>query len=501
MQTRCIRKPACLVSLALLAGMTAVSPARGDGKEKEKEKEGETQSAISASAPCAALDREVSRAYRGVFYENDFSYLEQPCLEASDPRDEVVQASDALKEIELAPRLRLSLGGETRLRFHHEDGIGGSRLDGLDNDFLLSRVRSYADLEVTEYFRGFVEVIDARQAGGDLPPRGIEVVRDDVLNGFGEFRLPLEDGKAFVRAGRQEILLGAQRLVSPLDWGNTRRSFDGFRAGFAQGDVKITGWFVNPREIREKSSRRAENKDFSGLYASWTGLPGQTIEAYAMNLDTDPAAGEGGSLWTFGTRGAGSFGALNWEIETAVQTGSHEGADVSAHMITAGLGADLESLTGLRSDFWLYYDRASGDGDPNDGEHNTFNQLFPLAHAYFGFMDLVGRQNIEALSFKWSYRPHRLLQLHVAGHDFALEDARDALYNAGGAPIRRDLTGAAGSDVGREIDLVARITPARWLSLEIGYSRFFSGDFIDATNGPGVSGDADFFQSSLTLRY
>jgi len=490
------RKAVCLLAAALL-----YSPMTAHSKDEKETEDNEQSAALSGTQRCEGVTGQVSGAYKGVFYENDFGYLEGDCLDSGDPRDAVAKASDALKEIPLASRIRLSIGGEVRLRFHHEDGIGGSRLDGLDNDFLLSRVRSYANIEITEYFRGFVEVIDARQAGGDLPPRGIEVVRDDVLNGFGEIRLPLENGRVFARAGRQELLLGAQRLVSPLDWGNTRRSFDGFRAGYAQGDFKLTGWFTNPREIRNKSSRRGEKKDFSGVYAGWTGLPGQTIEAYAMNLDTDAAAGPHGNLWTLGARGQGGIGDLRWEIETAVQTGTHEGDDVSAHMVTAGLGADLESLTGLRSDFWIYYDRASGDGDPNDGEHNTFNQLFPLAHAYLGFMDLIGRQNIEALSFKWSYRPHSMLRLHLAGHDFSLENARDALFNAGGAAIRRDPTGAAGTDVGREIDITARLTPLRWLSLEFGYSRFFAGNFIEATNGPGVSGDADFFQTSLTVRY
>jgi hypothetical protein len=27
--------------------------------------------------------------------------------------------------------------------------------------------------------------------------------------------------------GRQELLYGAQRLISPLDWANTRRTFEG----------------------------------------------------------------------------------------------------------------------------------------------------------------------------------------------------------------------------------------------------------------------------------
>ena len=43
-------------------------------------------------------------------------------------------------------------------------------------------------------------------------------------------------------------------------------------------------------------------------------------------------------------------------------------------------------------------DIASGDDDPTDGDLETFNQLFPLGHAYFGYIDVIGRQNIIDVS-------------------------------------------------------------------------------------------------------
>lgn len=49
---------------------------------------------------------------------------------------------------------------------------------------------------------------------------------------------------------------------------------------------------------------------------------------------------------------------------------------------------------------WAWYDFASGDSDPTDGEIGAFNQLFPLGHKYFGFLDLMARQNIHDLNYQ-----------------------------------------------------------------------------------------------------
>ncbi len=459
--------------------------------------------ADETAEPCPAAGA-VAAAYGGVFYDNRFSYLDEPCPEGpdrADPRDGVRRVTDRLKAIPLSTWAALALGGELRLRYHNEDGIGSTRLDGRDDEFLLTRMRAYADARIGRYLRGYVEIIDARKSGGRLPPRGIEVVRGDILNGFGEIAAPLAGGRVFLRGGRQELLFGAQRLVSPLNWGNTRRNFDGIRGGYRTARFAIDVWFTNPRVIRARDRDRNGRTDFSGVYASWTGLPGQTLEAYALNLDTDPQAGAGSNFWTFGIHGKGRLGPLLWETEDMLQTGTLKGLDFHASSLTVGLGADLAALLPRPATLWIHYDRASGDNDPGDARARTFQQLFPLAHAYFGAMDLVARQNIAAVSARFMVKPLPRLTMLAVFHHFSLAAASDALYNAGGIAIRRDPGGRAGRDVGRELDLIARLAPRSWLDLELGYARFRAGGFVTATNGPGVGGNADFLYLQSVFRF
>jgi len=98
-------------------------------------------------------------------------------------------------------------------------------------------------------------------------------------------------------------------------------------------------------------------------------------------------------------------------------------------------------------------------------------------------------------------KPHKRFKFAVAAHQFRLAESSDALYNAGGAVIRQDLTGAAGRDVGAEIDITATAQLLDNVDLEVGSSHFFDGDFIDASNAVGAAGDSDFLYAQLRVRF
>ena len=111
----------------------------------------------------------------------------------------------------------------------------------------------------------------------------------------------------------------------------------------------------------------------------------------------------------------------------------------------------------VRPRVYAGFDYANGDADPADGRRRTFDQLFPLAHAYLGFMDLVGRQNIVAVSGGISFAPADRVGATFSGHHFSRAETTDALYNAGGRVVRAGQAGTARS-VGSEIDVTINFT-------------------------------------------
>lgn len=116
-------------------------------------------------------------------------------------------------------------------------------------------------------------------------------------------------------------------------------------------------------------------------------------------------------------------------------------------------------------------------------------------------MDLVGRQNIRDLNLLATVSPTQRTNLLLWYHIFHLAQARDALYNASGTPIRISPTSSAGTYVGQELDLLLQFVVNPRADVLFGYSHFFAGSFLKATNPIGVSGNADFYYSQWSWRF
>src|SRR4030095_7884625 len=83
--------------------------------------------------------------------------------------------------------------------------------------------------------------------------------------------------------------------------------------------------------------------------------------------------------------------SVEFEWEGAGQFGSVGNGSVAAGMFTAVLGYTAPVHWSPR--VYLEFDYASGDKSPG-GSVGTFNQLYPNAHPFLGYIDYIGRQNI-----------------------------------------------------------------------------------------------------------
>ena len=86
----------------------------------------------------------------------------------------------------------------------------------------------------------------------------------------------------------------------------------------------------------------------------------------------------------------------------------------------------------------------------------------------------------------------------MAYHAFWLSNRKDALYNAGAAPGRRDPTGHSGREVGQELDLTVEWKLDVHAKLLFGYSHFWDSDLITNT---GPSEDADLFYVQYQFKF
>ncbi len=452
----------------------------GDGCGKKKAK----------ANPCA-------KSHKGVFYANDFSYLNDPGYNGS-------CLGDALK---LLPVGRcgqwgtVDFGGQLRLRYHNEVGMGQNlvnpvglrRFEDTQNDFLLTRLRLYTNWRVNDRIRFFAEGIlaDVSDDNGKYAPRGIDRNYGDFLNLFVDVKLT---DSTTVRVGRQELIYGVERTVSPLDWANTRRTFEGVKVMWNKGDWAIDGFYTNFVPPNANDFDEADyDRSFYGAYGTYRGWENAGMDFYYLGYDNQSAAtatpGSGEfSLHTLGLRLNGSIDNWLWEVEGGPQFGRQSalGRDHRAIFATAGLGRKLVDHS-WNPTLWFYYDYASGDD--GTGAYGGFNQLFPLAHKYLGFIDAIQRSNVESPNLLLTMKPTKKLSLLFWYYHFMSAEA-SAVPAIGGQPTQN-----TSKDLGDELDIIAKYGISARSNVLLGYSHFWRGNKL---TGPQ---DADFVYMQWTTNF
>jgi hypothetical protein len=161
----------------------------------------------------------------------------------------------------------------------------------------------------------------------------------------------------------------------------------------------------------------------------------------------------------------------------------------------------------------LEYAHGSGDHNPTDDKHETFENLYPTNHKFYGYMDFVSLQNIHDVRASFTLKPHKQVSLALEGHAFWLANTSDNFYNVGGAPRGGVAATPLGNGyginpgysayVGSEVDLIAGWAITRYAQLEAGYGHFFTGDYVDSSlSNPNFgSQDANFVYVQLNITF
>jgi hypothetical protein len=407
--------------------------------------------------------------------------------------------------------LSLSIGGSMRVRYENKinAAFGGTTQTAptKDDDYFLERAYIHADIRYLSYVRLFVEGEFAYLDGNQRFPAPTPFPSDDndlhqVFIDISPFNYA-KDGFGFtLRLGRQELLFDKQKLVGPLDWANTRRTWDGGSAMFQWEQFKAELFWVRPVVVNPKWLDTTDgdtnfigtylthplfNKDnnFSlfTYYLNRSRNTKSTFSPGATEFNPDLRAGDtdrvtiGGRVW--GKWDVTSSGFVDYDAEGGAQVGRLAQNDILAGYFSGELGYTFSNVWG-KPRISGGFDYASGDNG-RDHQSNTFDQLFPTGHMYLGYLDFIGRQNIIAENITLAVNPTPQLKLWTSWHYFCLASANDALYNAAGAALRFNSAGTAGTTVGNELDVTASYQLGRHTTIIAGYGVFFPGDFIQNT--------------------
>jgi hypothetical protein len=385
-----------------------------------------------------------------------------------------------------------------------------------DDNYFLSQFRLNLKFRPSEYLEGHVTLQDARVFGShqydieDRDRQGRQSLQDefDVYEAYLTLKVPNTSWKALV--GRQEMDFGDGRLIGSNRWRNVGKPYDALRLIYSKDDFQLDLFAANVPTVDSNAwNHTDEDDDLLGAYATFKNLSCGSVDLYLLHRDSEELNRD---IYTAGTLLKGEEGPLDWRFEGAYQWGSSEdlvapslvgeSLDHKAWAISSEIGWSHKDHA-LKPRWALAYDFATGDADPNDGEDNTFDNLFPRTHSIHGFMDFVSWKNLHDPHVKFSWQQSKKLKIGTEWHFFFLdEEDTDAWYNNSQTVFRNSGGRDVSSFAGHELDIRATYKATENLEIDLGYGHYFAGDYAADTAPAGGGGDdADFAYLQATWKF
>jgi hypothetical protein len=411
----------------------------------------------------------------------------------------------------------ITLGGQIRIRgeYRNPTSYVNAPTAYRSDELFLTRIRINLKFSVTDDIDVFVQPQDERQWGQEF-----SVLSDernlDLHQGYVELRNLLGEPLS-IKAGRMELSYGDQRLVSPLDWSNISRAWDGAKIRYAPRDWWIEGFYTVIKDplpaapaplpfVPTSPIGGAHDQTFSGIYSSYVGIADHEFDLYGFFREfrdgtTVSERGAIGNLIdrTLGARIKGKDLGFDYTLEAMSQTGHASTDHINAYAYVGTLGYTFDMAWTPR--IGAEYDFASGDRNPTDGKRGTFDPLFPFGHYYQGFADVFAFKNGKDAAAFFKVSPTDTLSIQLDYHTFWLAQDKDAWYNAAGGPIRRDLTGLSTNRIGEETDFHVRLAVGKYVKFWAGWSHVFAGPYIRQTATTGTSRDMNWLWLQMTVDF
>jgi hypothetical protein len=398
-----------------------------------------------------------------------------------------------------------------RARYEHDDGftLKGYASENNDN-LLLERIRLDFSVRIGEKARFVLQLQDAHAfltqfEDKDFPRSNPIEDTLDVRQLYGEW-LHIGSSAMGFKIGRQQISYGDQRVFGPGNWGNTGRfSWDAAMLKVNTKWIESDIWVGSYLRYKSNEWPDPHVDDFMTLvnYTQVKDLPLRLDVFYVLKRDTSgtiTSESTPGDLrsHTLGFQAEGkAFKILDGGATYVRQFGKQGGDKVRAQGFSGKLGVTLPLAWTPRIGAQLTW--GSGDSNPSDGIHGTFDGVYGGRDIYFyGYLNLFFWANLYDSEIDVRLRPLRNIEINSEYHHFALAEAKDAWYSTGLQAQRRDPSGQSGRNLGDEIDTHVSWTTSKHWEIMAGYGHFFPGPFVAKT---GPSARANWYCLQTTFNW
>jgi len=356
----------------------------------------------------------------------------------------------------------LSFGGQIRPRFEYRNPYAVS---GGDHESWISmRARAQVSARLERSVSVFLQVQDVRVWGEESNTlNDFSADNVDLHQGYVEVR---RDGATVLsaRAGRQEVILGNQRLVGAVNWSQQGRSFDGLRLSAERENLRVD--LLGSVLANDLTDAHTRDEYFVAAFGQVGGGNSANLELVAL-YNRVPGTVNTDQL-TMGGRWWGAAGStIAYSLEGYFQTGERVADDVRASMFGARLGARLADN---RATVTLLFDYLSGDDDPADERDGAFDLMYATNHQFYGLADFFTNNTTHTAN-------RGLMDIGVRGSWTAKEDlALAAEFHTFRAAQSE---GLSTGHFGEEVDLTAGYRYSGNFSLSAGFAYVFAADGWD----------------------
>jgi len=317
------------------------------------------------------------------------------------------------------------------------------------------------------------------------------------------------------------------RMISPFGWSAFGRSFDGGVVQYDNEALNGTASFFYPTQggweedvdttiddigigtftLTTKKDAFIRGMEVAGFYYNYQDdrninqrVDNQPLPKPSKGVDIDIHMVGGHAVGIYAV-GPGQVDILFWG---GYQFGDWYELDQRAFAFTGEAGYQFTEVY-AKPWFRLGYYVGSGDGDPTDGDHETFFQMAPGTRKYnlLPYCDLM---NTEDIFLQLITYPAKNLMVRADYHFLQLNEADDLWY-MGSGPTQEsgDVFGYLGrpthgnDDLSQEFDLLVNYKLNPHLTLLGSYSHIFGDDVVEGVYTE--DSDADYAAVALSFEF
>lgn len=296
---------------------------------------------------------------------------------------------------------------------------------------------------------------------------------------------------AFMRVGRQEIILWSRRLVAASPWQPGMRAFDAARARVDVGRFGIEAAALMLRQPRTFARPddatldvRSPGDQLSWVEASAKLHPAFNLHATTFLLSQNATESDPTREQLYAMPGIYMHGeplaGLKYAVEGYGQFGKNGTKAHRAYAMASTVSYQFDAR--LQPMARATYELASGSrctAAPDSAEgcdedvSSDFEDLAGAQHAWRGFADLAAMSNIRDLALGGSLFPSREVEFRLDYHWLGLHEPGGRWMRTSGATVGRGWDPAnTRNTLGHEVDVVVGYEPWEALYVRSGYSAF-----------------------------